>query len=58
VRESKGGISSLTFDYRVVAKRRVYDVQRLTEVTERFNAMRTQRQERMARILISHRVAR
>lgn len=38
VRESKGGASSLTFDYRIVAKRRGYEAQRLTDVTERFNA--------------------
>ncbi|MGA2046895.1 MAG: hypothetical protein ABSG96_04345, partial [Terracidiphilus sp.] len=38
VRESKGGTSSLTFDYRIVAKRRGYEAQRLTDVTERFNA--------------------
>jgi hypothetical protein len=38
VRESKGGTSSLTFDYRIVAKRRGYEAQRLADVTERFNA--------------------
>jgi hypothetical protein len=38
VRESSGGTSSLSFDYRVVAKRRGYEAQRLTDVTERFNA--------------------
>ena len=38
VRESGGGVSSLTFDYRIVAKRRGYEAQRLTDVTERFNA--------------------
>jgi hypothetical protein len=38
VRESKGGTSSLTFDYRIVAKRRGYEAERLTDVTERFNA--------------------
>jgi hypothetical protein len=38
VRESKGGTSSLSFDYRIVAKRRGYEAQRLTDVTERFNA--------------------
>jgi hypothetical protein len=37
VRESGGGTSSLTFDYRIVAKRRGYEAQRLTDVTERFN---------------------
>ncbi len=38
VRESGGGTSSLSFDYRIVAKRRGYEAQRLTDVTERFNA--------------------
>jgi len=37
VRESDGGTSSLSFDYRIVAKRRGYEAQRLTDVTERFN---------------------
>jgi len=40
VRESKGGTSSLSFDYRIVAKRRGYEAERLTDVTERFNAER------------------
>ena len=38
VRESSGGTSSLAFDYRIVAKRRGYEAQRLVDVTERFNA--------------------
>jgi len=38
VRESGGGTSSLAFDYRIVAKRRGYESQRLTDVTERFKA--------------------
>ncbi len=38
VHESSGGTSSLSFDYRIVAKRRGYEAQRLTDVTERFNA--------------------
>jgi hypothetical protein len=37
VRESGGGTSSLTFDYKIVAKRRGYEKQRLVDVTERFN---------------------
>lgn len=37
VRESGGGTSSLTFDYKIVAKRRGYENQRLVDVTERFN---------------------
>jgi hypothetical protein len=40
VRESRGGTSSLTFDYKIVAKRRGYEAQRLVDVTERFNAER------------------
>jgi len=40
VRESGNGTSSLSFDYRIVAKRRGYESQRLTDVTERFNAER------------------
>ena len=38
VRESRGGTSSLTFDYKIVAKRRGYEAQRLIDVTEPFNA--------------------
>jgi hypothetical protein len=38
VRESGGGTSSLTFDYKIVGKRRGYEAQRLVDVTERFNA--------------------
>jgi hypothetical protein len=38
VRESGGGTSSLSFDYRIVSKRRGYEAQRLTDVTERFRA--------------------
>jgi hypothetical protein len=37
VRESGGGVSSLSFDYRIVAKRRGYEAQRLTDVTDHFN---------------------
>jgi len=37
VRESGGGTSTLSFDYRIVAKRRGYETQRLVDVTERFN---------------------
>jgi len=35
--ESGGGTSSLSFDYRIVAMRRGYEGQRLTDVTEPFN---------------------
>jgi hypothetical protein len=38
VRESGGGTSSLTFDYKIVGKRRGYEAQRLIDVTDRFNA--------------------
>jgi hypothetical protein len=38
VRESGGGTSSLAFDYRIVAKRRGFETERLTDVTERFKA--------------------
>jgi hypothetical protein len=38
VRESKGGTSSMTFDYRIVGKRRGYEATRLVDVTERYNA--------------------
>jgi hypothetical protein len=40
VRESGGGTSSLSFDYRIVAKRRGYEAQRLTDVTDRYNTKR------------------
>lgn len=42
VRESKGGTSSLSFDYRIVGKRRGYEKERLTDVTDRFNAEKAQ----------------
>jgi len=38
VRESGGGTASLSFDYRIVAKRRGYEAQRLVDVSETFNA--------------------
>jgi hypothetical protein len=38
VRESGGGTSSLAFDYRIVARRRGYEAQRLVDVTDRFKA--------------------
>jgi hypothetical protein len=38
VREAGGGTSSLSFDYRIVAKRRGYEAERLVDVTERFQA--------------------
>ena len=47
VRESGGGTSSLSFDYRIVAKRRGYEAQRLTDVTERFRVEQAQLKRRM-----------
>jgi hypothetical protein len=47
VRESSGGTSSLSFDYRIVAKRRGFEAQRLTDVTERFKAEQAEVQRRM-----------
>ena len=38
VRESGGGTASIDFDYRIVAKRRGYEAQRMTDVTEQFRA--------------------
>jgi hypothetical protein len=38
VRESGGGGSSVSFDYRIVAKRRGHEAKRLEDVTDRFNA--------------------
>jgi hypothetical protein len=40
VRESGGGTSSLTFDYKIVGKRRGYEAQRLRDVTQSFNEAR------------------
>jgi len=40
VRESGGGTSSLTFDYKIVGKRRGYEAQRLRDVTQSFNQAR------------------
>ncbi len=38
VRESGGGTSTIAFDYRIVAKRRGYEAQRMVDVTERLKA--------------------
>jgi len=38
MRESGGGISAVSFDYRLVGKRRGYEGQRLKDVTERCKA--------------------
>jgi hypothetical protein len=37
VREANGGTSSISFDYRIVAKRRGYEAKRLTDVTDAFH---------------------
>jgi len=37
VRESGGGTASIGFDYRIVAKRRGFEAQRMVDVTETFN---------------------
>jgi hypothetical protein len=47
VRESGGGTSSIGFDYKIVAKRRGYEAQRLVDVTDRFNAEQAQTKRRM-----------
>jgi hypothetical protein len=47
VRESGGGTSSLSFDYRIVGKRRGLEAQRLVDVTERFNAEQASLKKRM-----------
>jgi hypothetical protein len=41
VRESGGGTATLGFDYRIVAKRRGYEGQRMVDVTERLKAAAT-----------------
>jgi hypothetical protein len=38
VHEANGGTSSLSFDYKIVAKRRGYETQRLVDVTDRYTA--------------------
>jgi hypothetical protein len=47
VRESSGGTSSIGFDYKIVAKRRGYEAQRLVDVTDRFNAEEAETKRRM-----------
>jgi hypothetical protein len=46
VHESGGGTSSMMFDYRIVAKRRGYESQRLVDVTDRFKAEQADTQRR------------
>ena len=40
VRELGGGVSSISFDYRIVAKRRGYERTRLEDITDQMNKMR------------------
>ena len=54
VRESGGGSASLSFDYRIVAKRKGYEAQRLVDVTERFQADAA-REEEKARFVSAQR---
>jgi hypothetical protein len=46
VRELGGGVSSASFDYRIVAKRSGYENVRLTDVTEKYKRLEEQRQQR------------
>jgi hypothetical protein len=41
VRELGGGVSAVSFDFRIVAKRRGYEAQRLVDVTDHFDAEMT-----------------
>jgi len=50
VHESGSGTSSVSFDYRIVAKRRGYEAQRLVDVTERFKAEKAAIERRMTSI--------
>ena len=47
VHEAGGGSSSIGFDYRIVAKRRGYEAQRLVDVTDRYKAELASTQRRM-----------
>jgi hypothetical protein len=47
VHEAGSGTSTLSFDYRIVAKRRGYEAQRLVDVTERYEAETTAIRTRM-----------
>jgi hypothetical protein len=47
VRESSGGRSSISFDYKIVAKRRGHEAKRLVDVTERLNAEQAETKRRM-----------
>ena len=46
VHESGGGRSTLAFDYRIVAKRRGYEKQRMTDVTEEFKTIKARNELR------------
>ena len=48
VRELGGGVSSISFDYRIVAKRRGYESVRMEDITDQANNLR-QRQDEMDR---------
>jgi hypothetical protein len=47
VHEANGGTSSIGFDYKIVAKRRGFEAQRLVDVTDRFNAEQAETKRRM-----------
>jgi hypothetical protein len=49
VREQGGGTSNISFDYRIVAKRRGYESVRLEDITEQTNEMRQRHAEMQAR---------
>jgi hypothetical protein len=46
VRESGGGRSTMSFDYKIVGKRRGYEAQRMVDVTDRFNAEQAETKRR------------
>jgi hypothetical protein len=47
VRESGGGTATLSFDYKIVGKRRGYEAQRMVDVTDRFNAEQAETKRRV-----------
>jgi hypothetical protein len=49
VRELGGGTSNISFDYRIMAKRRGYESVRLEDVTEQINKLRERHEQRQAR---------
>ncbi len=50
VHESGGGTATIGFDYRIVAKRRGFETQRMVDVTEAMNAVKAQNEQRAARL--------